>query len=111
MKFNHLALAILTLFAIVEVTAATHTISSPDGSANLSISEEQGQLFYELNNDGKTVVAKSSFGIIKDARYTVVDAKVSQHDSSWKPSFGQFSKIRDNHTQLEIQLNFNQQLN
>ena len=105
MKISKIRSAALVLsLGLCSVNAETFTIKSPDNRSKLSITEEQGQLFYELSHDDKTIVGKSSFGIIKDAKYSVIDTKISQHDSTWKPSYGQFSTIRDNHTELKIQL-------
>jgi glucan 1,4-alpha-glucosidase len=81
-----------------------YDIISPDRTAKLCISEEQGKLYYELSDDGKRIVNRSEIGIVKDAKYSVIDATTTTNDTSWTPVYGQFRTIRDNHTQLSLDL-------
>lgn len=81
-----------------------YDITSPDGTAELSVAVEQGKIYYQLNSDKDTIVKKSEISIFKDATYKVVSNQVTSSDTSWNPVYGQFKTIRDNHTQLKLEL-------
>lgn len=106
MKVLDIALVTLMSFLMCGICqATTYEIKSPDGKAKLSVTEDQGKLFYELSSDGQILVKKSAMGIISKAQYVVKGNSTTSNDTNWKPVYGQFSPVQDQHSQLKLDLN------
>lgn len=99
--------SLAALLTCASVNAETFSINSPDGTATLSVTAEQGKLFYELSDDGNVLIKKSALSVIKDAQYVVEKSQITSSDTTWKPVYGQFSPMRDNHSQLELTMKAN----
>ncbi|MGD7651701.1 MAG: glycoside hydrolase family 97 catalytic domain-containing protein [Verrucomicrobiales bacterium] len=93
-----------SLLAAVNLTAAPVIVQSPDGEVAASFDVKDGALFYSVSKDEAPVVGSSKVEILKGAKMTLSDQSVSDHDSSWKPVWGQFSSIRDHHRELTLSL-------
>ena len=104
MKVFNLLCAIVALAICNSAFAAIHTISSPDKETTLSVTDQTGKLVYQLTHKGTALVDKSEIGIIPNASYSILKAVETTNDTSWKPTFGQFSTIRDHHTQLKLDI-------
>ena len=85
-------------------------VSSPSGICQVTIDlNKAGEIFYKVDFHGKTVIDWSQLGL-KDkthnlsSGFTLRDATVSSHDSSWKPVWGEVAEIRDHYTELEYRL-------
>lgn len=62
MKRNHLLLA-LALWAGIAATAATNTVTSPDGRLTVTLGDEAGRIFYSVAYDGKPMLGRSALGL------------------------------------------------
>ena len=114
-----LLIILLSLSGLVK--SQVEKINSPDGSLafELYISSDEhitGGLFYEVTKNGKTVLNKSRLDLVMYNKGTfknfnlcqnleVIDKKVTQQDTTWKPLYGERSKIVDRFRQLVITFN------
>ena len=49
-------------------------------------------------------MADSPLSILDGAEHTVTGNATTSHDSTWEPTWGQFSSIRDHHNRLTLNL-------
>jgi alpha-glucosidase len=79
-------------------------INSPDGTIDLSISLVNNKLNYHVNWSGQMMVGMSDLEIFPNSAITVFNSKVIAHDSIWNTVWDQFSSVRDNYKQLEMNI-------
>lgn len=106
-----LALA-LSLFSAMQSANAKnnqpHTLSSPDGTVIVQISDENGVLQYQVERDGKQVIQPSLLGLRFaqhhgfDEHLKIVDVSQNRSDSTWEQPWGERREVRDNHTELVL---------
>uniref|UniRef100_UPI0035664D5E glycoside hydrolase family 97 catalytic domain-containing protein n=1 Tax=Novipirellula sp. TaxID=2795430 RepID=UPI0035664D5E len=95
---------------VVGVLTATNlyadpvTVRSPDGQVAVSFEVREDTLFYSISRENRPVVDASKVEIFAGAKMTVIDQSIRESDSSWKPVYGQFSSIRDQHRELTLSL-------
>ena len=75
MKRNHLLLA-LALWAGTAATAATNTVTSPDGRLTVTLGDEAGRIFYSVAYDGKPMLGRSALGLKAD----IISTQIVQRD-------------------------------
>ena len=81
-----------------------YTVSSPDGSLTATVAATSGNLSYTVSRDGTTLIADSPLSIRDVTAHTVTGNATTSHDSTWEPTWGQFSRIRDHHNRLTLNL-------
>lgn len=86
------------------LVAAPMVVQSPDGQLSVSIEEKSGALSYAVKKGEDLLVSPSSIEIFKGAGMSVLKHGVRENDSTWSPTWGQFSKIRDHYRELSISL-------
>ena len=102
------------LFALAMACAstlfgATETVTSPDGTVAVSVSDTNG-LRYQVTFDGKPVIVDSrlgldfSGGISMGRNPRITNASRADHDSTWENAFGQRRKVRDHYRELTVAL-------
>src|SRR5687768_13053800 len=86
-------------------------VSSPDRNIELSIYlTGTGELNYLVNYKKKNIVLPSSLSIkfrepdVNLFQFTLEDSMITTHDETWKPAWGEYSSIRDNHTEATLVL-------
>lgn len=105
MKPDKLTVIILgSLLAAAHSFAAPIVVQSPDKELSASFEITDGTLTYAIAKGTTPLVSSSQIEIIPGAKMTLVEQSVSSNDSNWKPVWGQFSNIRDNHNQLSLSL-------
>ncbi|CAA6677593.1 MULTISPECIES: glycoside hydrolase family 97 protein [unclassified Lentimonas] len=92
------------LLALSNLSAAPIVVDSPDGQLSASLDVRDGALFYSVSKADAPVVGESTLAIIKNAKMTLVSQSSSESDTTWEPTWGQFSTIRDHHNQLTLEL-------
>ena len=112
---------ILSLVAlIVPLLLGAQTVTSPSGKVSLTFALGEGGVpTYEMSYKGKQVIKPSRLGFVlaKDKHaskqmnetdlldgFTVTDTKTSTFDETWTPVWGQYKTIRNNYTELEVDL-------
>ena len=106
------ALFLLALFPPGVVGAAE--LKSPDGNVAVtvelkSVDGSDGCLVYSVAYKGRTIVAESGLALQLDdgllqQGLEIVEERMSDHDGTWKPVYGERSTIRDHYRQLALTL-------
>ena len=88
--------------------AAPLTIASPDGDLTLNVDvNNEGTPYYNLAFKGTPVILDSRLGLSGqeaslEKGFKITGSTVSQFDESWKPVWGEYEEIRDNHNELAV---------
>lgn len=92
----------------------TVNLSSPNGAIQLAVhTSAEGVVSYAVQYKGKPAILPSSLGMqLKEPavdlkKFTVQQWDSSTFDQTWKPVWGEYSSIRDNHKQLTVSLKDN----
>ncbi len=123
------SIVLFALCAYVNAAVAddrTKTLFSPDGKIKFSFYSEinkkqQSSFYYSISKEGKDVIQKSRLDLELDNHYSewalaiknapqgywmhglqFTDIKVSGHDSTWKPVYGERALVRDNYSALTL---------
>lgn len=87
-----------------QLYAKSVVVQSPDRTISARFEIEKGGLYYSVSQSGTALIAPSKVEIFKDAEMSLVRHSVNESDSTWKPVWGQFNEIRDNHRELRLSL-------
>ncbi len=89
-------------------------LTSPNGEITLffDTKDVEGQSHcpaYNLTYRGRTIVGDSRLGmevngVLLGENLRIVSHKISHHDSTWKPVYGERSTIRDNYREAAVEL-------
>lgn len=93
------------------ITAKSQTLKSPDGNLvmNFKLDNEHSPV-YSLDYKGKEVIKDSRMGfVLRPAMdyskgFRLLSSDTASADIVWKPVWGQYSEIRDNHNELLVSL-------
>jgi hypothetical protein len=87
-------------------------LKSPNQNFTLAFALQDSTPTYRLTYKGKEVVKPSKLGLeLKNDKkslldgFTVVDAKTSSFDETWKPVWGEVAQIRNHYNELAVTLN------
>ena len=101
----------LLIFILISCTNTSNKIlTSPDNKIELSFQIIDGEAFYSINKDDKSVIKKSKLGILLENKLNIgkdleiIKASTSSNNSSWSPDFGEFDEIIDNYKNLDVSL-------
>lgn len=95
---------IVSAFFVTPLFAVPLAVQSPDGQLTVSIEENAGALFYSVQKGENLLVAPSAIELFSGAKMSVIDHSVRENDSTWSPTWGQFSTIRDHYRELSLSL-------
>ncbi|NQT37217.1 MAG: glycoside hydrolase family 97 N-terminal domain-containing protein [Planctomycetes bacterium] len=112
--FASLVIALL-LAALLVPVAQAERFTSPDGLVAVSfdvaeVGQEPGVPVYGVSYRGKPILADSRLGfVLKDgpplvAGFKVVSIARTEHDTTWKPVYGERSEVRDHYHQAVVDL-------
>src|SRR5574344_1769141 len=106
---------------LLPLMAMAQSVSSPDGNVTVKFSLADGGVpTYEMTYKNKAVVKPSRLGLelAKDKHaskgknetdlmdgFKVTNTKTSSFDETWTPVWGEWSQIRNNYNELEVNLN------
>lgn len=93
------------------ITAKSQTLKSPDGNLvmNFKLDNEHSPV-YSLDYKGKEVIKDSRMGFVLrpaldySKGFRLLSSDTASADIVWKPVWGQYSEIRDNHNELLVSL-------
>lgn len=105
MKKSYFFCLTSVLVLLTSAQAAEHVVKSPNGAAVVTIDVTASELRYQLSWQGQALLEPSTLSLFDNAEYTVLGARTQTLDSTWEPTWGQFSEIRDHCEQLTLQLN------
>jgi len=86
------------------------TLSSPNKQTAITVGlNKTGEPFYKITYRGKTAVDWSRLGFnTKEynlhSGFKLADAKITTHDETWKPVWGEVAQIRDHYNELAYTL-------
>ena len=84
--------------------AVTYTVASPDASLVVAVTSKDGGLSYSVMRNNTELISDSPISIRTPVDHEVTGDSSSSHDSTWTPTWGQFSSIRDYHNRLTLDL-------
>lgn len=107
------ALAILPAIGLTGCTSASvYTLNSPDGKTTVTVSTEDGQLYYSVMRDGQPVIDNSRLSMRlregnlgDDVRIT--DIHRASIDENWDQPWGEELTVRNNYNELTVDLEEN----
>ena len=102
MMKRYFGIIIGSLLIASNLFAAPAEVQSPDGQVSASFDVKDGTLFYSVSKGGTPIVGSSKVEILAGAKTEVVDESITVNDTSWEPVWGQFSTIRDHHSELNL---------
>ena len=85
-------------------------LTSPDGRLRAEVwTNDSGTPMYSLTFDGDTVVRPSRLGLLGDRYdfdrwFDIASTERSSADTVWRPVWGEFAEVRDNHNELAVLL-------
>ncbi len=118
-KINFSIIYLLLIFNLISCTKTSNkTLTSPDNKIGLNFEIIDGEAFYSINKDEKSVIKKSKLGILLENKLNIgkdleiIKVSTSSNNSSWTPDFGEFDEIIDNYKKLDVtlsngEINFN----
>ena len=110
-KNNFSIIYLLLIFILISCTNTSNKIlTSPDNKIKLGFEIIDGEAFYSINKDDKSVIKKSKLGILLENKLDIgknleiIKVSTSSKNSSWSPDFGEFDEIIDNYKNLDVSL-------
>ncbi len=110
-KNNFSIIYLLLIFILISCTNTSNKIlTSPDNKIELGFEIIDGEAFYSINKDDKSVIKKSKLGILLENKLNIgknleiIKVSTSSKNSSWRPDFGEFDEIIDNYKNLDVSL-------
>ena len=110
-KNNFSIIYLLLIFILISCTNTSNKIlTSPDNKIELGFEIIDGEAFYCINKDDKSVIKKSKLGILLENKLDIgknleiIKVSTSSKNSSWSPDFGEFDEIIDNYKNLDVSL-------
>ena len=102
MMMRYLAIIIGSLLIAPNLFARSVEVQSPDGQIAASFEVRDGSLFYSISKGENPIIGSSKIEILANAKTELVSLSTGVNDTSWEPVWGQFSTIRDNHSELTL---------
>lgn len=100
-KLNLLIIALTgALFAGCQSDALI--ISSPDEDISVELSSMEGKLRYTVMVKGQEVINASEISLFPDHKAEIINTRKSSNNSTWQPTWGQFSEVRDHYNELVL---------
>lgn len=89
--------------------AQNYRLASPNGQVNLQVANGlDGSISYGVSYKGKTVLLPSQLGMelsrpkMSLQFFVINKVDSSSHDETWKPVWGEYAQIRDQHKELRL---------
>ncbi len=118
-KLVNLGISLLTfiaLFSACKNGTNQLSIESPGKILKLRFEVKEGVPFYEVDRNSKAVIKPSKLGfVLKDlpalnGNFIVKNRKISSFDETWEQPWGEQREIRNNYTELLVELEQNDEL-
>ena len=108
---------LLTIFPACNGEKGALSIESPGKTLKLSFEVKEGIAYYSVERDSKEVIKSSKMGFqLKDlpsldSNFVLKNHKISSFDETWEQLWGEQREIRNNYTELFVELEQNDELN
>ncbi len=89
---------------------AAISVASPDGRTTVTFQLEDGVPAYLVTRDGTPLIDRSRLGVVLadgaslDADLVLVSQHTGRADSTWVQPWGEVARVRDDHSELRIEL-------
>lgn len=106
MQHKRLILILLVAVLLAACSQKDHLlmVQSPDESVQIVFSDTSGVLEYQLLWQGEKWVGPSTLSILPNATVNILKTARVSKDSTWQPTWGQHSSIRDHFNELQLTL-------
>lgn len=84
------------------------TINSPNGELIFLIDNVEGKIKYSVLSDEQTLLNPSELSIFPGSVAKITGAQERSESNTWKPTWGQFSKIQDSYNELALDIEYQQ---
>ncbi|MEQ9287657.1 MAG: glycoside hydrolase family 97 catalytic domain-containing protein [Cyclobacteriaceae bacterium] len=101
-------LSLVTLLHSCRQKESTFTVKSPNDELSVVLDSKQGKIMYSISSMGKTLVGTSEISIFPGKLAKITAVQKRSHNSTWKPTWGQFSEIQDNYNGLALEVEYDQ---
>ncbi len=81
-----------------------YNLTSPNNTLKVTLDNTSGKMTYQLSKGDVQLVQNSTISILNDSLVTVKEMKKGSQNTTWKPTWGQFSQIEDCHNSLTLTL-------
>lgn len=99
-------LLVAVLFTACSKKDKLLSVPSPDESIQIVFSDTSGVLAYQVLWQGQELVGPSSLSILPNATVNIIKTERVAKDSTWHPTWGQQSSIRDHYNELQLELDW-----
>lgn len=101
------SLVLLIMICSLNVFAKSHSLNSPQGGLELSVSTLKGRLYYSLKKNNVVVIRKSLLGnklrgIDLTNNLKIKSVKNYQNRSEWNMIWGEFETVKDHHNGMKL---------
>lgn len=86
------------------VSGAASVITSPDAQTKVEISETNAQISYSVTFQNRQILMPSRLDLLTAGKLKVIQTEMMESDKVWKPTYGQFSEVRDQYNGMTLHL-------
>lgn len=101
-----ISLYVLSMMLSLSIQAKEIKMESPDGTYHFTLNDENGELRYSLNWEGKQIINPSFLGINVNGtgrdNLEIREVTTSKQDTVWHPVYGERSEIKDCYNAWEV---------
>lgn len=96
----------ISLFTFGPLSAQSFSVQSVDGNVDVEFKLTDGQPMWSLQFDGQPVIRDSALKLFhgsktkQPTKFESVATETRSHDSTWKPTWGQFSEVRNQYREI-----------
>jgi len=98
---------VLTVFMSCS-TPADIELASPNNKLSVVINNVEGKIMYSVLSNGDTLVHFSELSIFPNKKAKIITVNQRAENSTWKPTWGQFSEFKDNYNELTLDVMYDQ---
>ena len=109
-KINTLIVLLFLISLISCSNSNNYSINSPNNNIQLDFQIENGEAFYSVTKNNKSVIKKSKLGIVLENELNigknleVMNISKNTINNSWNPIFGEFDEIINKYNTFEVEL-------
>ncbi len=85
------------------------TVTSPDGTLKVTVSNDNDRLTYSVTKDNETIIIPSALGFVLENGDSLVNFKIngvekSAVDETWETTWGESRNVRNNYAEAKINM-------
>lgn len=103
-KHYFLILVLLVIINACDKKETNFLVNSPNGKVAVQLINENGTIKYRLLNNDKELIGTSEISLLEGVVAEIKSSKIISENKTWKPVWGQFSKIKNEYNELFVDL-------